>query len=74
MGRLGSALLALGLLSGALAKPKVCFEPLCVPSFEYLLQYVGAALDLVPKTNESLDISLFFTPLVLSPPTLQQAD
>ena len=38
MGRLGSVLLALGLLSGAFAKPKVCFQPLCIPSFIYLFQ------------------------------------
>ena len=70
MGRLSSALLALGLLSGALAKPKVC---VVVSSFvAHLLNIssnVDAASDLVPKSNEYLDIPLFFTPLVLSPCT-----
>ena len=69
MGRLSSALLALGLLSGALAKPKVCVLSSFVTHLLNISFNVDVALDLVPKSNESLDISLFFTPLLLSPCT-----
>ena len=70
MGRLSSALLALGLLSGALAKPKVC---VVVSSFvSHLLNIssnVDAASDLVPNYNQSFGHLFVFTPLVLSPCT-----
>ena len=69
MGRLSSALLVLGLLSGALAKPKVCVLSLFVSHLLNISSNVDAASDLVPKSNEYLDIPLFFTPLVLSPCT-----
>ena len=68
MGRLGSALLALGLLSGALAKPKVGFNSFG-PIFKLFLQNSGDVEFSAKKTNDSLDIPLFFTPLVFTPCT-----
>ena len=63
MGRLGSALLALGLLSGALAKPKVGFKLIC----KLFLQNSGD----VEFSAKKLTIpwtSLCFSRLWCSPP------
>ena len=74
MGRLSSALLALGLLSGALAKPKVCV--VVSPFVSHLLNIssnVDAASDLVPKSKLEVfgHLFVFHTPAAL---TLHQAD
>ena len=73
MGRLSSALLVLGLLSGALAKPKVCVLSLFVSHLFNISFNNDAASNLVPKSKLEVfgHLFVFHTPAAL---TLHQAD